>query len=120
MLKYNNENPPLNIHNNELTISIEQLILSCFEQLHGEYKLYSFYQKDNQLYGLIHAEYYESNDITLESMKAISLQDGKYLHAQLKNSGLHLDYFFILPYFNYKERKKSCILFDALITNNLN
>lgn len=100
------------------------LLDSVRNNLEGEYELYCIYKDDNEnvkaTYGLMYADYEcQGNIKNEEDFLLYYSNDALILANKLKESGLALDYFCIMPYF--KNEKGQSILYNtyAIHTNEL-
>ncbi len=121
IIDWKNSRPKLvTISDVDLRESVEGLIESEKEKLLGDYFFHTIYKKENgEKYALIYAEYYESVDINSKSIKEIPKKDGAYLHAKLKESKVEIDYFFIVPYFNFTLDSTDSYVLGSVVTNEL-
>ncbi len=103
----------------KLCLEASSLVEGCQASLQGEYSFYSICLKGNQVYGLIHAFYNESSSITEYNVESVVKKDCLYLHQQLKQSTLNLDYFFVMPYFDYLDKKRGSSLYESVLTNKI-
>lgn len=105
----------------QLRDDIEALFEYCKIYIHGEYQLYTIYENTNDnkkvTYGLVYAEYFEKDCGNEDQFLATLKHDAIVLHKKLLQSGLALDYYHIMPYYNPIEG--SCILYnDNIICTN--
>lgn len=84
--------------------NVEALFENCKKYMHGEYSLYTIYEDSNDdkkvTYGLVYAEYFEKDCGKEEQFLATLMHDAIMLHKKLLKSGLALDYYHIMPYYN--------------------
>lgn len=105
------------VKDEELTESLQKLISDEQSNLRGEYDLYTIYQVEGkERYALIYAFYLEIDGLSYGQMDYIPDSDGKYLHQSLKQSGLALDYLFIVPYYDYIDKKEGSVMMGAVVT----
>lgn len=82
----------------------------------GTYDVYCLYKKENsQVYALIHADHKESNSVNESNIETIVAQESKILHSELKHTEMPIDFFFIMPYFEYKTQGST--LFTVIVTS---
>lgn len=102
------------VDNKQLHVNFNALVEKYKMQLKGDYIVHTIYKKTNgDVYSLIYADYDEAKSIHVDDVATISLQDGKHMHAKLKESGLAIDYLFIVAYYNYIDRIKGSICFNG-------
>lgn len=109
------------VNDENLSKNIESLIDVHEKQLKGEYSFYCIYEKGNSKYALIHAFYNEENNIKEEDMPKIISSDGRFMQQKLIESKLAVDYFFVMPYFDFKDKSKGSVLLNncVLETNKI-
>lgn len=103
----------------KLTAEAENLIDRCQTSLHTEYSFYSIYLQGSSVYALVHAFYNESDEIREDNLESIVKKDCQYLQGQLIKSNLNLDYFFVMPYFDYIDKTKGSVLYESVKTNEI-
>lgn len=88
------------------------------------YDVYALYRNENDgeeaTYGLIYTRHRETtlgSDTTQEKFTQIVESEAAILHQQLVESKLELDYFFIVPYFDYTDIKRDGFMSNAILTN---
>lgn len=97
-----------------LTETVSGFIKNNQHMLHGEYDLYTIYEKENkQRYALIYAEYEETGQVSEESFEEIVNNDTRYLHQKMKEENIPLNYLFVVAYFNYEQRIKGSITYAS-------
>lgn len=101
---------------------IQSFIGDSKDNMIGELELYSLYlnKSSNQEYALLYADYYESKINQVEFDDAV-LKDAIKLKNFIEEnkSELRIKYFFIMPYFNYRDRKTGSILNKPVLTNEI-
>lgn len=107
----------------QLRDNVEAVFDSCKKYLHGEYDLYTIYEDSNDkkivTYGLVYAEYYEKDCGAPEQFLDILKNDAILLHKKLLQSGLALDYYYIMPYYNPIQGSSVLYNGNIILTNEL-
>lgn len=103
--------------------NVEALFENCKKYMHGEYSLYTIYEDSNDnkkvTYGLVYAEYFEKDCGKEEQFLATLMHDAIMLHKKLLKSGLALDYYRIMPYYNSIEGSSVLYNTSIICTNEL-
>lgn len=105
------------VNDENLSKNIESLIDVLKKQLKGEYSFYCIYEKGDSKYALIHAFYNEKDNLKEEDIPEIIISDGRFMQQKLIESKLAVDYFFIMPYFDFKD-KSSVLLNNCVLETN--
>lgn len=104
-------------NNPPLVEAFKDLVVHNEHNLSANFMPYGLYQNEGQIYGLIHVDYLESDGLFHIDIPELSKKEGAYLHEQLKQSCLPIDYLFIMPYYNYIDRTKGSFLSEPVVTN---
>lgn len=111
------------IDDKEFRDNLDVLFNSCLSHLRGEYQLYTVYENSNEtpphIYALVYAEYYEKDFDSREHYNEILKEDARFLAMKLKESGLMLQYYFIVPYFNLLNGDSVVMNGNAILTHEL-
>lgn len=98
--------------------NLKLLIEKNASLLSGCVLVYDLYKKeDNLSYALLYVDYDESNEVKENNIISIVKKDAAFLKQMLsKNKNINLDYFFIMPYFNFLSREKGSVLLEPVLT----
>lgn len=109
------------IDDDNLDAAILHLIEQNKNNLLGDLQFYCVYENtnENKRYALIHGFYHEGINITEENIDEKSREDAQLIHQKLIESKIQIDYFFIMPYFDYEDKKKTSFLAHVWTTNDL-
>jgi hypothetical protein len=114
------------VYDPELSKQIKKLTKNTEKafNLTSPYDVYALYRNENEgeeaIYGLIYTRHTEitlGSDITPEKFTKVVQSEATILHQQLVESKLPLDYFFIVPYFDYTDRQRDGFMSEAILTN---
>lgn len=114
--KLENESNVSYINDKDLKKKAKKLVENVSKKFKGNYCLFNLYlNKEGHRYGLIYADIDESEVSNIQEAEKINHTQLLQLHQMLKTSGLHLDYFFVMTYYDHIDRKAgSCLISTAL------